>query len=471
LDLLGRYEPGMCSPGEETQERLLSGRESWGSRFGFIMATAGFAIGLGNIWRFSYLAGEHGGGAWVLVYLVCAILIGIPLFTAEIAMGRKAQRSPIPAMQALTGRKSSVWNLIGWAGVAAAGLGMCYYLMLIGWIIGYFVLVASGHFQGMSSDQVSAAFPAFAAASWQVFGYTVLAGAIAAFVVSRGVQGGIERASTIMMPALVVLLLVLLVRALTFPGAMAGVAWFLAPDFSALTAAGVLSAVGQCFFSVGIGMAGGLTFGSYLSPRTTDVPGNAAIVVIFDTMVAMLAGMVIFPALFAFGLEPNSGPGLLFVTLPNLFEQMPAGHFFGALFFLLVFLAGITSAIGLLEVLSGSIAEKTGWSRATAAWITAAGLVVLQVPVILSQGPWSHVRVGERDLFGLVDFISGSILLPVGGILVALFAGWAWGFDRFRDEANQGATWLTVPRAWSPFVKVVIPATVIVILLRGLGLL
>jgi NSS family neurotransmitter:Na+ symporter len=179
---------------------------------------------------------------------------------------------------------------------------------------------------------------------------------------------------------------------------------------------------------------------------------------------------VIFPSLFAFGLEPNSGAGLLFATMPNLFERMPAGHFFGALFFLLVFLAGITSAIALLEVVSGSVAEKTGWTRARAAWTTAAALVVLQVPIILSQGPWSDVRVGERDLFGLVDFVSGDILLPVGGILVALFCGWVWGFGRFRDEANQGATWLRVPPAWSLFVKFVIPLTVGVILLRGLGL-
>jgi NSS family neurotransmitter:Na+ symporter len=446
----------------------LSAREAWGSRFGFVMATAGFAIGLGNIWRFSYLAGENGGGAWVLVYLLCAILIGIPLFTAEIAMGRKAQTMPIPAMRDLSGGR--FWMVIGWAGVGAAALIMGYYLMLIGWIAGYFVLIASGHFSGMTPDQVSAAFPAFIGNPGPVFAYTVFAGIVAAWVVSRGVQKGIERAAKIMMPALFALLLVLLVRSLTFPGAMEGLAWFLKPDFSELTAAGVLAAVGQCFFSVGIGMAGGLAFGSYLTPGTTDVPGNAATVVVFDTTVALLAGAVIFPALFAFGLEPNSGPGLLFATMPNLFERMPAGHAFGALFFLLVFLAGITSAIALLEVVSGSIAHRTGWTRTRAAWTTAAALVLLQVPVILSQGPWAHVRIGERDIFGLIDFISGDVLLPVGGILVALFVGWKWGFERFRQEANQGATWLRVPAAWSPFVKFVIPETVTVILLRGLGL-
>jgi NSS family neurotransmitter:Na+ symporter len=216
-------------------------------------------------------------------------------------------------------------------------------------------------------------------------------------------------------------------------------------------------------------MAGGLAFGSYLKPEGTDVPGNAATVVVFDTTVALLAGAVIFPSLFAFGLEPNSGAGLLFATMPNLFERMPLGHFFGALFFLLVFLAGITSSIALLEVVSGSVAEKLRWTRSRAAWTTAAVLVVLQLPIILSQGPWSNVRVGERDLFGLVDFVSGSILLPVGGILVALFAGWVWGFGTFRAEANRGATWLKVPQAWSPFVRIVIPVTVTVILLRGLG--
>jgi NSS family neurotransmitter:Na+ symporter len=445
-------------------------RENWGSRFGFIMATAGMSIGLGNIWRFSYLAGENGGGAWVLVYLVCAILIGIPLFTAEIAMGRKAQLTPIPAMRTLGRDKSPVWTLVGIAGVTASALVCCYYLMLIGWIVGYFVMVASGHFSGMSTEQVSAAFPAFIGRPGLVLAYTAFAGIVSAFVVARGVQKGIELAAKIMMPALFILLLILLVRSLTFPGAMAGLTWFLRPDFSELTAAAVLAAVGQCFFSIGIGMAAGLAFGSYLKPETSDVPGSAATVVVFDTAVAILAGLVIFPALFAFGLEPNSGTGLLFATMPNLFERMPAGHFFGALFFLLVFFAGITSAIALLEVVSGSIAARMGWSRGRAAWTTAAAMIVLQVPIILSQGPWAHVTVGGRDLFGLVDFVSGDILLPVGGILIALFAGWAWGFRTFRDEANRGATWLRVPAAWGPFVRFVIPATVAVILFRGLGL-
>jgi NSS family neurotransmitter:Na+ symporter len=445
-------------------------RENWGSRFGFIMATAGMSIGLGNIWRFSYLAGENGGGAWVLIYLVCAILIGIPLFTAEIAMGRKAQLTPIPAMQMLSRGKRGPWTLIGITGVAASALICCYYLMLIGWIIGYFVMVASGHFVGMSTEQVSAAFPAFIAQPGLVFGYTVLAAVAAAAVVARGVQKGIELAAKIMMPALFILLLILLVRSLTFPGATAGLSWFLWPDFSKLTAASVLAAVGQCFFSIGIGMAAGLAFGSYLRPEKTDVPGNAATVVVFDTMVAILAGAVIFPSLFAFGLEPNSGPGLIFATMPNLFERMPAGHFFGALFFLLVFFAGITSAIALLEVVSGSIAAWTGWSRGRAAWTTAVAMIVLQIPIILSQGPWADVRVGGRDLFGLVDFVSGDILLPVSGILIALFAGWAWGFPTFREEANRGATWLRVPNAWGPFVRIVIPLTVAIILFRGLGL-
>ncbi|MBI4500668.1 MAG: sodium-dependent transporter [Gemmatimonadetes bacterium] len=449
----------------------MTARESWGSRFGFIMATAGFSIGLGNIWRFSYLAGQNGGGAWVLVYLLCAMLIGIPLFTAEIAMGRKGQAMPISALRNLTGRKGSFWNLIGWLGITAAALIMTYYLMLIAWIVGYLVMIGSGHFTGMSTDQVTAAFPAFIARPGLVFFYTVLVGAATAAIVAAGVQKGIERASKIMMPALFILLFLLLIRSLTFPGAMAGLSWYLKPDFSKLSAAAVLAALGQCFFSIGIGMAGGIGFGSYLKPRESDVPGNAATVVVFDTFAALLVGAVIFPALFAFGLQPDSGPGLLFATMPNLFDKMPAGQFFGGLFFLLVLLAGLTSAIALVECLAATVSELAGIPRKASTWITAAVLILLQVPIILSQGPWADIKVAGRDLFGLVDWISGDIFLPVGGILVALFAGWVWGFRPFREDANQGATWLKIPTAWSPFIRFVIPATVGIILLRGVGLL
>lgn len=448
----------------------MAARESWGSRFGFIMATAGFAIGLGNIWRFPYLVGQYGGGAWVLVYTLCAILIGIPLFTAEVSLGRRAQLMAISGMRAIEGRRGSPWTSIGWFGVTATVLILSYYLMLIGWVTGYTVLVTTGHFRGMNTDQVAAHFADFIAQPLPVLGYTAIGAAACAFVVAGGLQKGLERVAKIMMPALFIMILLLMVRALTFPGAMAGLSWYLKPDFSKLNAAAVLAALGQCFFSIGIGMAGGFGFGSYLHRTDSDVPGDSTIVVIMDTVSALLVGLVIFPALFAFGLQPDSGPGLLFVTMPNLFERMPAGQIFGGMFFLLVFVAGFASAISLIEIVSGSISDLLGLRRGPAVWTTVAAVMLLQIPIILSQGPWSGIRIWGRDLFGLVDWISGDIILAIGGILISLYVGWVWGFPAFRADTNQGATWLKVPPAWGPFIKVVIPAVVAVILLRGLGL-
>jgi NSS family neurotransmitter:Na+ symporter len=274
-----------------------------------------------------------------------------------------------------------------------------------------------------------------------------------------------------MMPMLFVILLLLLVRSVTLPGAMEGVTWYLKPDFSKLTGASVLAALGQSFFSIGIGMAGGFGFGSYLHQRESDVLGNAAIVVTFDTTVAFLAGLVLFPALFAAGLEPNSGPGLLFVTLPNLFNRMPAGSLFGGAFFFLVFLAGVTSAIALMEVLSATLTDAFKMTRKVAVWLVTGALVVLQIPVVLSQGRWADIKVMGRNFFDLSDFVSGSVLLPVGGLLVVLYAGWAWGFDRFREETNVGPGRVKIPAVWRPIIKFVIPAAVLWILLSGLGVL
>jgi len=446
-------------------------RESWGSRFGFIMATAGFSIGLGNIWRFPYLTGMNGGGAWVLVYLLCAFLVGIPLFAAEISLGRKAQLMPIAGMRKLTGRPTNPWNLIGWVGIAAATLIMAYYLMLIGWVLAYVVMTASGKFVGASPEAISAALPAFTGDSRTVMIYTVVVALFSGAVVSVGLQKGVERVSKIMMPMLFVILLLLLVRSITLPGAMEGVTWYLKPDFSKLTGASVLAALGQSFFSIGIGTAGAFGFGSYLHQKESDVLGNAAIVVTFDTTVAFLAGLVLFPALFAAGLEPNAGPGLLFVTLPNLFNRMPAGSLFGGAFFILVLLAGITSAIALMEVLSATLTDAFKWSRKAAVWVLTGALLLLQIPVILSQGPWADIKVQGRNFFDLFDFVSGSILLPVGGLLIVVYAGWVWGFDRFREETNVGAGRVRIPAVWLPIIKFVIPAAVLWILLSGLGIL
>ncbi len=455
-------------------------RETWASRFGFIMATAGFAIGLGNIWRFPYMTGMNGGGAFLFVYVVFALLIGIPLMTAEISLGRKSQLTPIAGMYRLTGSKVSPWNLFGWLGVSAAVIIQSYYVMLIGWIFGYFFHIVSGGLDGATSvasearpvtTVLAAEYETFIAAPGPVLGYTGLVVVVLAVVVGRGLRGGLERVAKFAMPALFVLLVALAIRSLSFPGAMQGLAWYLTPDFSAIDAETVLAALGQAFYSIGIGMAAAFGFGGYLDRERSDVPGNAAIVVACDTGIAFLAGLVIFPALFAFGLAPDAGPGLLFVTMTSLFAQMPAGQLFGAAFFFLLILAAVTSAAALHEVLTATLTDLVPLRRRTASWLLAGLFLVLSTPIILSQGPWSDVRLFDMDLFGLADKVSGSYMLPAGGLVLALYTVFVWKFDRFRDETNVGAGSFKVSGLWKPLVVFVIPLAVAVVLLAGLGIL
>jgi neurotransmitter:Na+ symporter, NSS family len=445
-------------------------RESWSSRLGFVLATAGFAIGLGNIWRFPYLAGTHGGGAFVAVYIAIALLVGIPLITAEISLGRKAQATPLTGMRALAGR-GSPWSLIAWLGLLAAFLIESYYFVILGWAAAYVFRVGSGRFTGAPAPEVAEAFQGFIGGTGEILLWALAMMVLAGVVVSRGLRGGLERAARWLMPVLFLFLVALAIGSLTLPGAAQGLAWYLRPDWSHVNADMVLTALGQVFFSIGIGMAGAFVYGSYLAPRTTDVPGGAAQVVAFDTLAALLAGLVIFPAVFAFGLPPDSGPGLLFVTMSNVFARAPAGALAGAAFFFLVFLAGFTSVIAVLESLAASVHETWGVRRPLAIWGTLGVLFVVGVPSALSFGPWSDVRPFGMDFFTLVDWIAVKVCLPVGGLLIALYAGWGWGFGRFREETNEGAGRVRVGAAWGPFIRFLIPAAVALVTLSGLGLL
>ena len=445
-------------------------REQWSSRFGFVLATAGFSIGLGNIWRFPYLAGENGGGAFMLVYVAFAILIGIPLMTAELSLGRKARLTSIAGMRRLTGSRTSPWNLIGWLGVATSALITAYYVMLIAWLAAYFVTFAGGGGMGGTPDQTRAAFDRFVATPGPVIGYAAVVIVLIAFVVSRGVTRGVERSARFLMPVLVVLLAALAIRAMTLPGASAGLAWYLTPDFSALSGGSILAALGQAFFSIGIGMAAAFGLGSYLHPRDSNVPGNAAMVVAFDTGVAVVAGLVLFPALFAFGMDPDQGAGLLFVTMTALFHEMPGGGVFGAAFFFFLLVAGFTSQVAVFEVLVASITDSTDMSRMRAVACCAAGAFLVCVPVVLSLGPWSGFLIMDMNLFDFANRVSGDYLLPVTGLLTSLYVVSKWGWRGFRDETNRGAAGLvTVSWWWRPLIRLVIPVAVSLVLLGAFG--
>ncbi len=442
-------------------------RENWGSRFGFIMATAGFAIGMGNIWRFPYITGESGGGAFILIYLVFTVLIGIPLLTAEISLGRKAQLTPIAGMKKLSS-ENKFWQSIGWVEVIAAILIMAYYLMILAWVVVYFVEYTTGKISSMTPEQVNTNFDNLVAKPGTVVAYSFGIVVLIGIILARGLQNGVEKISKIFMPMLLIFFVILAIGSNTFEGSFEGLKWYLSPDFSKINGGVILAALGQVFFSIGVGLAGGYVFGSYLDPKTSDVPGSVGLVVAFDTAIAIISGLVIFPALFAFGLEPNTGPGLLFVTMATLFTKVPGGQFVGSLFFFLVFIAGLTSILGLIEAVTSTFIDSFDIRRKRAV-ILAVGLTfVLSIPSILSFGPWSEYTLMGMDFFGLTDYISGSILLPLGGLLISLYVAWSWGFEKFKEETNIGSANIKVTNAWMVFLKFLIPIVIGIILVSGI---
>ncbi len=442
-------------------------RENWGSKFGFIMATAGFAIGMGNIWRFPYIVGEGGGGAFLLVYIVLTVLIGIPLLTTEVGLGRKSQLTPIAGMRQLAQGKK-FWHSIGWIESAAALIIMGYYLMIIAWVAVYFVEYVSGKFATMSPADVNNNFDVLVSKPGTVFAYATSISVLLYFIVGRGLQKGVELVSKIFMPLLLVFFIVLAVWANTLEGSGEGLSWYLTPDFSKINGEVILAALGQVFFSIGVGLAAGFVFGGYLDKEKSDVPGSVMMVVGFDTGIAIVAGLLIFPALFAFGLEPNSGPGLLFVTMATLFTKVPMGNFLGSVFFFLVFIAGLTSIIGLVEGITATLMDSRNWKRPKAVLVTLGATFLLSIPSIMSFGAWSHIEIIGKDLFDFSDFISGSIMLPLGGLLISLFAAYVWGFDQFKNDINIGAGKVRVTNMWKPFMLVLIPIVILIILINGL---
>ena len=446
-------------------------RARWTGRFGFIMATAGFAIGLGNIWRFPFVTGMNGGGAFLLVYVGICILIGIPLLTIELSLGRRTQQTPIAGMLKLTGSGLHPFSFIGWFGIAAALLISSYYTMLTGWIVGYTVMIATGQFAGASPESIEATYTSFTSSPGPVLLYTGLVIVMAGAIVSRGLRGGIEKLARYAMPVLFLLLVALSVRSMTYPGSAAGIAWYLTPNFSAINGRVVLAALGHAFYSIGIGMATAFGLGSYLNRDSSSVPSNAALVVAADTAVAILAGLVMFPALFAFGLKPDAGPGLLFLTMTNLFSRMTAGQLFGFMFFVLLILAALTSIVAMFEVLVTTITDAKPMRRSKATWGLVAFVYASSVPVILNYGPWSGFTIAGMDLFTFADSVSNYWLLPLGGLLLAVYAGWGWGFDAFRAETNRGAAAFKVPGWWRPLIVCFIPLAVILVMLNGLGFL
>ena len=443
-------------------------RENWGSRFGFIMATAGFAIGMGNIWRFPYIVGESGGGAFILVYLILTAIIGIPLLTAEISLGRKAQLTPIAGMKKLSS-PTSFWNIIGWVELLTTIIILGFYLMIMSWVTVYLKEYITGEAFKYTSDTIQTHFVELQQDPTTLITYSAVISVIMAFVAARGLQGGVELVSKVFMPLLLVMFILLAFGSNTFEGSSEGLWWYLTPDFSKINFSVILAALGQIFFSVGIALTAGFVFGSYLDKKKSDIPGSVGIVVFFDTAIAIIAGLVIFPALFAFGIEPNSGPGLLFVTMASLFKEIPFGMFLGGLFFLLVFIAAFTSIIGLLEAVISTAMDSFKISRVKSVTLCVLLTFTLCVPNILGFSTWSDTQIFGMSIFGFFDFLSAKILLPLGGLLISVYVAFVWGFDKFMEETNQGSDKIKVTPIWGPVMKFIIPIIILVILIYGLA--
>lgn len=450
-----------------TEQRFL--HPQWSSRLAFILAASGSAIGLGNIWKFPYLVGENGGGAFVLVYLLSVAGIGIPIMIAETLMGRRGRQSPINTMLTLAeeAKASPHWHYAGWLGVASGFLILSYYSVIAGWAMSYMFKINSALFENIDAAGATRLFEAFKASpEFQGIWHTLFMLATM-FVVRRGVSGGLERLSRFMMPALLGMLLLLDFYAMGSGGFGQGVAFLFNPDFGKLSGAGVLAAMGQAFFSLGLGMGSIMVYGSYL-PSDVSIARSTLFVAAADTLVALLAGLAIFPLVFANGLAPTMGPGLIFETLPIAFGQMPAGWLFGMVFFALVFFAAITSSVALIEPAVAWLSENQRMERGKACAISGAACWALGLGTVFSFNIWSDVKWFDRNIFQLVDMLTAEIMLPVGGVLVAVFA--AWIMAREHSEAELA---LANPRhydIWRILARYVAPLGVALVFMDAMGL-
>ncbi|MGL5049360.1 MAG: sodium-dependent transporter, partial [Fusobacteriaceae bacterium] len=392
-----------------------SKRGNWSSSIGFILAAAGSAIGLGNLWKFPYQAGKNGGGAFVLVYLLLVLILGFTLILGEMIVGRKGKSDAFGSYNKI----KKGWGIVGGIGILTCYIILSYYSVIGGWVLKYILDFVTG---GISGDP-GAHFGGFISNSFSPLIYLSLFLGATAFIVLKGVAGGIEKASKIMMPTLFAFLIIIVIRSVTLEGASAGIEFFLKPDFSVITGAVILSALGQVFFSLSIGMAVMITYGSYL-PKDTNMLKSALIIPALDTLVALLAGLAVLPAVFAFGLEPSAGPGLMFITLPKVFEQLPFGNFFGIIFFVLVLFAALTSSISLLEVPVAFLVDQLGWNRKKAIGILLIGLFILAVPASLSMGIMENVNIFfGMNFFDFLCYLTDNLFLPIGGLLLCIFIG------------------------------------------------
>lgn len=402
-----------------------------------VAAAVGSAIGLGNLWRFPYLVGQNGGAAFIIVYLALTALISIPILLAESVIGRRGGGAPAEAYRKVTGRKG--WGTAGILGMITCLMIMSFYVVVGGWTIKYMMLSCMWQFHRGAVIDSAAMFGAFTSGSISPIVYSIIFIFLTIVIIMLGVQKGIERTSKLMMPMLFVLIILIGIRSITLPGAKAGIEYLFRPDFSSFTFDSLLAALGQSFFSLSLGACMLITYGAY-TPRSSNLTRNAAIISVSDTFFALIAGCAIMPAVFAFGVNPSQGAGLVFVTLPQIFTQMPLGGVCSVLFFFALFLAAVSSAVSLFEVITSSLMSITGKKRTTSAAIVALILTVTGSVCSLSQGVLSGVTVAGLNIFDQLDYVSSNFLMTTGGLLTVICVGWIMGKDAFTDEITAGGT-------------------------------
>lgn len=443
-----------------------SNRDSFGSKFGVIAAAAGSAVGLGNIWRFPYVAGESGGGAFVLIYLAFIFIIGVPVMLSEFVIGRNAQRNTFGAFKKLAPGKP--WFIIGIMGLVAAFFILAFYSTIAGWTLEYIAKAVSNGFKGQDTTIIFESFKTstFKPLMWQ-FIFMFLTG----WIVFSGVKNGIEKYTKVLMPLLFFLILLMCIRSLTLDGAAKGLEFLFKPDFSKITWGVVLEALGQAAFSLSIGMGALITYGSYIQ-KDNNLPKTALQVSVADTLIALLAGVMIFPAVFALGMDPQAGPGLVFQVLPELFMKMPAGYIFSIVFFILLAVAALTSTVSLLEVVVAFASEELKISRKKATIIGAIAIWLVGVIATLSFSELSSVKLFDKTIFDLLEYIAANILLPVGALAIVIFLGWFLGKKLIFDElSNEGTLKMKFFGLFIFIIKFIAPIAILLVFLNSIGII
>ena len=446
-------------------------RESFKSRLGFILVSAGCAIGIGNVWRFPYVAGENGGGLFVLLYLIFLVLMGIPVLTMELAVGRASRKSAVLGYKKLEKPKSK-WHIHGWFCMLGCYLLMMYYTTVSGWMTSYFYKFATGTFEsGMTSEQVSGVFSQLQSNPIEMVIWMAIITILGFLVCSRGIQKGIEKVSKVMMIALLVLILALAVNSILLSGAGEGLKFYLVPDFEKVSEIGigniVSAAMNQSFFTLSLGIAAMEIFGSYMSKDDT-LPGESVKICALDTFVAIMAGLIIFPACFSYGVEPDQGPALIFITLPNVFVNMAGGRIWGTLFFLFMTFACFSTIIAVFENIISFCIDMFGISRKKSVVINAVIILIASLPCVFGFNIWNGFELFGQNVLGMEDFLVSNILLPVGSLVYLLFCvtKFGWGFDNYLTECNTGKG-MKFARFLKPYFQFVLPILVLIVLVQG----